>query len=220
MTRIVICDDQSMIRAGLRSLLESEPDIEVVGEAGDGDEAIALVKREAPDVALMDIRMPNLDGLEATRRLMRNGSGTRIVVLTTFDLDEYVFQALRAGASGFVLKDSPAEVLVHAVRAAASGDALLAAPVTKRVIDAFVDLDEPRAEARRALEQLTARELEVLELIAAGRTNPEIADTLVVSPATVKSHIRSLLMKTGLRDRVQLVIVAYEAGVVSGRGGP
>ena len=217
MTRIVICDDQAMIRAGLRSLLEGEPDIEVVGEAADGEQALDLIARVKPDVALMDIRMPNLDGLEATRRLMRSGAATRVVVLTTFDLDEYVFEALRAGASGFVLKDSPAEVLIDALHAAASGDALLAAPVTKRVIDAFVDLGDPRTER---LEELTARELEVLKLVAEGRSNPEIADALVLSAATVKSHIRSLLMKTGSRDRVQLVILAYECGLTGARAAP
>jgi DNA-binding NarL/FixJ family response regulator len=213
MTSVVICDDQKMIRAGLRSLIDSESDLDVVGEAGDGHEALALIARVRPDVALMDIRMPNLDGLAATRELLAAGAATRVVVLTTFDLDEYVFEALRAGASGFVLKDSPAELLVDAIRAAAHGEALLAPEVTRRVVDAFVDSEAPRSEAQHALADLTERELEVLKLIVAGRSNSEIADVLVLSPATVKSHVRSLLMKTGSRDRVQLVILGYESGL-------
>lgn len=214
MTRLVICDDQAMIRSGLRSLLEAEADIEVVGEAGDGEEALALIAEADPDVALMDIRMPNLDGLAATRELTASGARTRVVVLTTFDLDEYVFQALRAGASGFILKDSSADVLVDAVRAAAAGEALLASAVTKRVIDAFVDSGQPHGDAKAALTELTARERDVLRLVALGYSNSEISEEFVLSPATVKSHIRSLLMKTGLRDRVHLVILGYESGLV------
>jgi len=216
MTRVVICDDQSMIRAGLRSLLDDEPDIDVVGEAADGEQAIDVIRALDPDVALMDIRMPHLDGIAATRALQAAGSGTRVVVLTTFDLDEYVFQALKAGASGFILKDSSAETLVQAIHAAAGGEALLAAPVTKRVVDAFVERGQPSAEAARAIDALSARELEVLRLIAGGQSNSEIAEALVLSGATVKSHVRSILMKTGLRDRVQLVILAYEAGLTRG----
>lgn len=203
-----------MIRSGLKSLLDSEGDIDVVGEAGDGQAALELIAATDPDVALMDIRMPNLDGLSATRELTSSGTRTRVVVLTTFDLDEYVFQALRAGASGFILKDSSAEVLIDAVHAAARGDALLAAEVTKRVIDAFARDDAPRADAADTLSELTTREREVLRLVAAGCSNGEIADAFVVSPATVKSHIRSLLMKTGVRDRVHLVILAYEGGLL------
>ena len=218
MIRIVLADDQGMVRAGFRSLLEGEPGLEVVGEAGDGEEAIAAVRRHRPDVALMDIRMPVLDGIAATRRLVEQGTETRILVLTTFDLDEYVFEALRAGASGFLLKDAPAEELAAAIRVVASGDALLAPGVTRRVVDAFVRRPEPDRSLAERLDRLTAREREVLELIARGHSNADIARALVVSDATAKTHVSNVLGKLGLRDRVQAVIFAYESGVVVAGG--
>ena len=214
-TRIVIVDDQGMVRAGFRSLLAGEPDFEVVGEASDGQEAVDVVTRLAPDVTLMDIRMPVLDGIAATRRLMESAVETRVLVLTTFDLDEYVFEALRAGASGFLLKDAPAEELAAAIRVVAAGESLLAPSVTRRVIDAFVRRAAPSAPAAsRALAQLTPRELEVLGLLARGRSNQDIATTLFVSEGTTKTHVSNVLSKLGLRDRVQAVIFAYEHGVV------
>ena len=213
MIRVVIADDQSMVRSGLRSLLAAEPDIEVVAEAADGESAVTAVKRHRPDVVLMDIRMPVLDGLAATRRLVAEGSAARILVLTTFDLDEYVFEALRAGASGLLLKDATVEELVRAVRVLAAGDALLDPSVTQRVIEAFA-----KAPARQAkdvlLDRLTERELEVLNLVARGRSNAEIARELFVSESTSKTHVSSILMKLGLRDRIQAVIYAYESGLV------
>jgi DNA-binding NarL/FixJ family response regulator len=216
--RIVVADDQGMVRAGFRSLLDSEPGLEVVGEAENGEEAIAAVQRLRPNVVLMDIRMPVLDGIAATRRLVGSGAETRILVLTTFDLDEYVFQALRAGASGFLLKDAPAQELVAAIRIVAAGDTLLAPSVTRRVVDAFVRQPEPSRELIEALEELTPREREVLELIARGNSNADIARALVVSDATAKTHVSNVLGKLGLRDRVQAVIFAYESGVVAAGG--
>ncbi|HXV57312.1 MAG TPA: response regulator transcription factor [Gaiellaceae bacterium] len=218
MIRVVIADDQGMVRAGFRSLLESERDVQVVGEAGDGEEAVSAVRRLRPDVVLMDIRMPVLDGIAATRRLVEQATETRILVLTTFDLDEYVFEALRAGASGFLLKDAPAEELVAAIRVVASGDALLAPGVTRRVVDAFVRRPQPSPELRNAADRLTPREREVLELIARGRSNADIARELVVSEATAKTHVSNVLGKLGLRDRVQAVIFAYESGLVVAGG--
>ena len=215
MIRVVIADDQGMVRAGFRSLLESEPELQVVGEAANGEDAVAAVRRLRPDVVLMDVRMPVLDGIAATRRLVGSGTESRILVLTTFDLDEYVFQALRAGASGFLLKDAPAEELVAAIRVVAAGDTLLAPSVTRRVVDAFVRQPEPSRELLEALEELTPREREVLELIARGNSNADIARTLVVSDATAKTHVSNVLGKLRLRDRVQAVIFAYETGVVS-----
>jgi DNA-binding NarL/FixJ family response regulator len=212
--RVVVADDQGMVRAGLRSLLEEEPGIEVVGEAADGEAALSQIRRLKPDVALMDIRMPALDGIAATARLVEEGTPTRILVLTTFDLDEHVFDALRAGASGFLLKDATAEELVAAVRVLASGEALLAPAVTRRVVEAFRGTPEPDPELQRALEELTAREIEVLRLVAAGRSNAELARELVVSEATAKTHVSNLLGKLRLRDRVQAVIFAYESGLV------
>ncbi len=216
MIRVVIADDQGMVRAGLRSLLESEPDIEVVGEAGDGEQACAQVLALDPDVTLMDIRMPVLDGLAATRRLIEAGIRGRVVALTTFDLDEYVFGALRAGASGFLLKDAPADELANAVRVVARGDSLLDPGVTRRVIDAFVSTGEPRQSASPSwLSSLTPRELEVLGLLARGLSNLEIARALFISEATTKTHVSNILAKLQVTDRVQAVIAAYESGVVT-----
>jgi DNA-binding NarL/FixJ family response regulator len=213
--RVVIADDQAMVRKGFRLLLEDEPDIEVVGEAADGYEAIAAARRLRPDVALMDIRMPNLDGLEATRRLLAgNETPTRVLILTTFELNEYVYQALRAGASGFLIKDAPAEQLIDAVRIVAAGDALLSPSVTRKVIEEFARLPAPSPDPPPALEALTAREIEVLRLIAKGLSNPEIAHTLVLSGTTVKTHVSHLLTKLDLRDRTQAVVLAYETGLI------
>ena len=212
--RTVVADDQAMVRAGFRLLLDAEPEIEVVAEAEDGDAAVRLARRLRPDVVLMDVRMPVLDGIEATRRLLADPTTTcRVLVLTTFDLDEYVFGALRAGASGFLLKDAPPEQLVAAIRVVAAGEALLAPTVTRRVIERFAALAPPQA-APPALAQLTARELEVLRHVARGRSNAEIAERLVVSETTAKTHVGHILAKLGLRDRVHAVVYAYEAGVV------
>jgi len=209
--KVVIADDQAMMRAGFRMILEAQPDIEVVGEAGDGMEAVEVATRLRPDVVLMDIRMPQLDGVEATRRL----AGQRVLILTTFGLDEYIVDTLRAGASGFLLKDAPPEDLVRAVRVVAAGDALLSPAVTRQLLDRVADrLDAPEREPPRELEELTERELEVLRLVAQGLSNHEIADRLVVGEATVKTHVSRVLMKLGLRDRVQAVVFAYEAGLV------
>ncbi|GAA3174013.1 response regulator transcription factor [Blastococcus jejuensis] len=214
-TTVVIADDQPMVRAGLRSLLEGEDDVVVVGEAFDGEQALRAVRQHAPDVVLMDIRMPVLDGLEATRQLVAAGSPARVLVLTTFDLDEYVFEALRAGASGFLLKDATAEELIAAVRTLAAGDAILAPGVTRRVIEAFgaaVPRTDPAGEARLA--SLSPREIEVLRLLARGLSNAEIARELFVSDATSKTHVSNVLTKLRLRDRVQAVIFAYESGLL------
>ena len=214
-TRIVICDDQGMVRAGFKSLLEAEPDLEVVGEASNGQEAVDIVTLLQPDVTLMDIRMPVLDGLAATRQLVEARVPTSVLVLTTFDLDEYVFEALRAGASGFLLKDAPAEELAAAIRVVAAGDSLLAPGVTRRVIDAFVRRAEPSTRpVDQRLAQLTPRELEVLGLLARGLSNLDIGRRLFVSEGTTKTHVSNVLTKLGLRDRVQAVIFAYENGVV------
>jgi DNA-binding NarL/FixJ family response regulator len=217
--KVLLADDQALVRAGFRMILDAEPDIEVAGEAENGLEAVEAARRLQPDVILMDIRMPELDGLEATRRLTgdRNGDdrGPRILMLTTFDLDEYVYEALRAGASGFLLKDTPPEQLVQAIHVVAAGEALLAPSVTKRVIEEFAG--KPRrepAQRPRGLDELTARELEVLKAIARGLSNAEIAKELFVSETTVKTHVARILMKLHLRDRVQAVVLAYEAGVV------
>ncbi|MGH2798344.1 MAG: response regulator [Gaiellaceae bacterium] len=215
MIEVVIADDQGMVRSGLRSLLEEERDLRVVAEAANGKEAVAAVQRHRPHVALMDIRMPELDGLAATRKLVEGGAPTRILVLTTFDLDEYVFQALRAGASGFLLKDAPAEELVAAIRVVAAGDGLLAPAVTRRVIAEFAK--RPVADPRLAglLATLTDRESEVLRLLARGASNAEIARQLFISDATAKTHVSNVLGKLRLRDRVQAVIFAYESGLVA-----
>jgi DNA-binding NarL/FixJ family response regulator len=209
---VVLADDQGMVRAGLRSLLEADPEIDVVGEAADGLEAVAEVRRREPDVVLMDIRMPELDGLSATRTLIAERPDLRVLALTTFDLDEYVFEALRAGASGFLLKDAPAEELTNAIHVLARGDALLAPAVTRRIVEAFVAQPEPAE--MPDLDDLSPREVEVLKLLAAGATNAQIADELVVSEATVKTHVSNLLAKLRLRDRIHAVIYAYESGVV------
>jgi DNA-binding NarL/FixJ family response regulator len=213
-TTVVIADDQGMVRAGFRSLLGNEPGLRVVGEAVDGEQAVDVVRRLQPDVVLMDIRMPVLDGLAATNRLVVEGTRSRILVLTTFDLDEYVFEALRAGASGFLLKDALAEDLVAAIRVVAAGDALLDPAVTRRVIDAFVRRPAPRAHRVEALASLTPREREVLDLMARGLANADIARHLFVSEATTKTHVSNVLGKLRLRDRVQAVIFAYESGLV------
>ncbi|HEU4973985.1 MAG TPA: response regulator transcription factor [Baekduia sp.] len=212
--RVLIADDQSMVRAGFRMLLSGEDDIEVVAEARDGLEAVSKAARFEPTVTLMDIRMPELDGLEATRRILAADSAARILILTTFGLDEYVYEALRAGASGFVLKDDPPEQLIAAVRTVAAGEALLSPAVTKRVIREFTRL--PRARLPKELEELTAREHEILRLIAAGLSNAEIGERLVISETTVKTHVTHVLQKLGLRDRVQAVVLAYRTGLVEG----
>jgi DNA-binding NarL/FixJ family response regulator len=210
--RVLLADDQRLVRSGFRMILRSDPGLEVVGEAGDGVEALAEAKRLNPDVVLMDVRMPKLDGIEATRRLMRLPDPPRVLVLTTFDLDEYVFAALRAGASGFLLKDAPEEQLLAAVRVAADGGALFSPAVTRRLIERFVALGDPAPPP--GLEDLTAREVEVLRLLARGHSNAEIAGQLVVSEHTVKTHVARVLGKLGLRDRTQAVVAAYESGLV------
>jgi DNA-binding NarL/FixJ family response regulator len=209
---VVIADDQGMVRSGLGSLLESEPDISVVGEAVDGNAAIATVRELRPDVALMDIRMPNLDGIAATRSISVDCPETRVLVLTTFDLDQYVYDALRAGASGFLVKDAPPERLVGAVRSIAAGEELFAPTVLRRLVEAYVR--EPPDEAGDVLAPLTERERDVLRAMAGGLTNAEIAAALYLSPATVKTHVARILPKLGLRDRVQAVVLAYECGLV------
>jgi DNA-binding NarL/FixJ family response regulator/class 3 adenylate cyclase len=215
--RVLIADDQALVRAGFRMILDAEPGVEVVGEASSGAEAIAEVKRLQPDVVLMDVRMPEMDGIEATRRLLaEDGTATKVVMLTTFDMDEYVYEALRAGASGFLLKDVPPEQLVDGIRAVGSGEALLAPAITKRVIEEFVRRPPEGAKTKPAeLDELTERELEVLRQLARGLSNAEIAKELFVSETTVKTHVSRILMKLGLRDRVQAVVFAYESGVVT-----
>lgn len=212
--RVLIADDQALVRAGFRKILEADSEIEVVAEAADGLEAVEAAGRLGPDVVLMDIRMPNLDGLEATRRLVDgDGQTTRVLILTTFGLDEYVYEALRAGASGFLLKDAPPEHLLSAVHVVDRGDALLDPSITRTVIEEFARRPR-RTDLAGKLEDLTAREREVLELLARGLSNGEIAATFVVSEGTVKTHVASVLRKLGLRDRVQAVIYAYESGLV------
>jgi DNA-binding NarL/FixJ family response regulator len=220
MTSVLICDDQGLVRVGLRKILEVEPDIDVVGEAFDGDQAVAAASRLHPDVVLMDIRMPVLDGIAATRRIVADRPSARVLMLTTFGLDTYVYDALRAGASGFMLKDAPPEEIAAAVRIVARGEALLAPAVTKGVIEEFV-----RIPARRRggtdpadVHSLTPREREVLDLLVRGLSNTEICDRLVISDATAKTHVARILAKLGLRDRVQVVIYAYESGLVGPAG--
>jgi len=209
--RVLVADDQSMVRAGFRMLLTGEQDIEVVAEASNGLEAVAEAKRCDPAVILMDIQMPEIDGLEATRRILAANSSARILILTTFGLDEYVYEALRAGASGFVLKDDPAEQLIAAVRTVAAGNALLSPAITKRVIRQFTRI--PRPAPPRELDELTEREHEILRLIATGLSNAEIGQKLFISETTVKTHVTHILQKLGLRDRVQAVVLAYQAGL-------
>jgi DNA-binding NarL/FixJ family response regulator len=209
--RVLVADDQSMVRSGFRMLLTGEQDIEVVAEASNGLEAVAEAKRCDPAVILMDIQMPEIDGLEATRRILAANGSARILILTTFGLDEYVYEALRAGASGFVLKDDPAEQLIAAVRTVAAGNALLSPAITKRVIRQFTRI--PRPARPRELDELTEREHEILRLIATGLSNAEIGQEVFISETTVKTHVTHILQKLGLRDRVQAVVLAYQAGL-------
>jgi len=214
--RVAIADDQELVRAGLRGIIEAEPDIQVIGEASDGESAVALAFRERPDVFLMDVRMPGLDGIQATEQIVATLALTRVLVLTTFDLDENVYRAVKAGAAGFLLKDLPAEELVAAIRHAARGSgALLAPAVTRRLVERFAQRRPPTKASVRVADELTARELEVLRLVASGLSNGEIALELHVSGTTVKTHVARVLMKLGLRDRVQAVVVAYESGLVT-----
>ena len=219
MTRVVIADDQALVRTGFEMILNAAG-VEVVGQAGNGQEAVALVRRLRPDVVLMDIRMPELDGLEATRRILAanpttaTGQQTRIIILTTFDLDRYVYDALAAGASGFLLKDVSAAHLANAVRLVATGDALLAPSITRRLVERYAQREVANETAHRGLASLTARELEVLRLVARGRNNQEIAEQLRLSEATVKTHVTHILTKLALRDRIQAVVLAYETGLV------
>jgi DNA-binding NarL/FixJ family response regulator len=212
--RVLIADDQALVRAGFRMILDAEEDLDVVGEASDGNEAVAQARRLAPDVVLMDIRMPELDGIEATRQVVAVGGDAppRVLMLTTFDLNEYVYEALRAGASGFLLKDVPPEELAAGIRVVARGDALLAPSITRRLIHEFARA-APAAAPPKGFDELTAREVEVFKLVARGLSNAEIAGELVVSETTVKTHVARLLMKLGLRDRVQAVVLAYESGI-------
>jgi DNA-binding NarL/FixJ family response regulator len=218
--RVLIADDQQLVRAGFALILKPHADLDVIGEAADGAEAVALAAQRRPDVSLMDIRMPGMDGLEATRRVLADPAQakTRVLVLTTFDLDEYVYAALRAGASGFLLKDAPPEQLVAGIRTIATGESLLAPSITRRLIEGFINRPAPGACDAPDLQELTPRELEVLELIGRGRSNGEIARQLVVSEATVKTHVAHVFSKLDLRDRAQAVVVAYETGLVQPGG--
>ncbi len=218
--RVLLADDEQLVRAGFRLILESEPDIEVVGEAGNGAEAVAITKQLDPDVVLMDIQMPEMNGLEATRQIAALGrtESSRVLILTTFEVDEYVYEALRAGASGFLLKRTPAADLIAGIRVVAGGDALLAPSVTRRLIDQFARRPAVERTDAPAIDEITAREREVLELVARGHSNAEIADLLVLSEGTVKTHIKRIFMKLGLRDRTQAVIYAYDTGLVEPKG--
>jgi DNA-binding NarL/FixJ family response regulator len=212
--RVVLVDDQALIRTGFKMILESEDDIEVVGEASDGEQAISLTRSVRPDVVLMDVQMPTMDGLEATGRIVRDANiPSRIVILTTFERDDYIFEALRAGASGFLLKNAPSEELVHAVRVVAAGDALLAPSVTRKVIEGFIRRPASRSNEVE-LQRLTERETEILQLLATGKSNSELAAHLFVGEGTIKTHVSSVLTKLGLRDRMQAVIFAYESGLI------
>ncbi len=215
--RVVIADDQALVRGGFRMILDAREDMDVVGEAGDGAEAVEMVALHRPDVVLMDVRMPGLDGIEATRRIVRSGSPARVIVLTTYDLDEYVFAALRAGASGFLLKDVKPADLVEGIRVIAEGNALLAATVTRRLLDRVAHTLPDGSAGTEDLAELTDREAEVLRLVALALSNAEIAKRLVVSEATVKTHVSAVLRKLGLRDRIQAVVFAYDVGLVRPR---
>jgi DNA-binding NarL/FixJ family response regulator len=218
---VLIVDDQDLVREGLRMLLEAEPDLSVAGEAGDGGEALAQARRLDPDVILMDVRMPGMNGIEATTRLVQGGSRARILMLTTFNLDEYVYHALKAGASGFLLKDTNREQLTSAVRAASAGETLLAPAITRRLIEDFCHGPAPGDAAPTAARRLSERELGVVQLVARGLSNTEIAARLYLSEATIKSHVAHILAKLGLRDRVQVAVFAYENGIVrAGRSSP
>ena len=219
MIRVLIADDQALVRGGFRLILDAQKDIEVVGEAADGHEALALARELDPDVVLMDVRMPDLDGIEATQRLLESNRSPRVLMLTTFDLSEYVYQAMKAGASGFLLKDVRPEQLAEAVRVVAAGEALLAPAITRRLIEEFVRRPPPGTRAPAELAQLTDRELEVLKLVAQGHSNAQLAASLVLSEATVKTHLTHILAKLNLRDRVQAVVLAYESGLVQPGGG-
>jgi DNA-binding NarL/FixJ family response regulator len=212
--RLLIADDQELVRAGFAAILGAEADMEVVGEAGDGEAAVARARKLRPDVVLMDVRMPAMDGLEATRRLLDDPSPPRVLVLTTFDLDEYVYEAMKAGASGFLLKDVPRDQLVTGVRTVARGESLLAPRITRRLIERFIAQAPAELSKPRQLEALSERELEVLRLVAEGLSNEEIGGRLFVSRATVKTHVANVLMKLGVRDRIQAVVFAYESGLV------
>ena len=221
MTSVALVDDQALLRAGLRALLDAEDGIEVVGEAGDGDAAVTLARERHPDVILMDIRMPGVDGLEATRRIVADAdlSEVKVVVLTTFEIDEYVFEALRAGAAGFLLKEADPEDIVRAVRVVAEGESLLSPSVTRRVVETFAGGAAPSGPAVSGLDELTDREAEIVALVGTGLSNGEIAERLVISPATARTHVSRAMLKLGARDRAQLVVFAYEAGLVTpGRG--
>ncbi len=216
MIRVLLADDQALIRAGFRLLLDSEPDLEVVGEATDGDQAVSQARALTPDLVLMDIRMPSVDGLEATRRIAADQSlsAVRVLILTTFESDEYVFEALRGGASGFLLKDTEPAQLIHAVRIIAAGEALLAPSVTRRLIADYASRPTPTQAIPTELDELTPREQEVMTLVAEGLSNQEIAERLVISPATAKTHVSRTMLKLGARDRAQLVVTAYQTGLV------
>lgn len=219
MIRVVLADDQALVRAGFRLLLDTEDGFEVVGEAGDGAEAVRQAHLHHPDVVVMDIRMPGTDGLAATRQVCAELPDVKVLVLTTFNVDEYVFEALRAGASGFLLKDTDPVELLHALTVVAQGDALLAPSVTRKLIEEFANRPEHRRPDPRALRELTAREREILALVAAGMSNEEIAEHLVISPATSRTHVSRVMTKLGARDRAQLVVLAYESGLVAPRRG-
>jgi DNA-binding NarL/FixJ family response regulator len=214
MVAVLIADDEALVRGGFRLILEAHPELNVVGEAEDGFEAVRLTRELRPDVVLMDVRMPRLDGIEATKRIVAQGEATRVLVLTTFDLDESVYEAMRAGASGFLLKTVPPRQLTRAILEVADGDVLLAPEVTKRLVERFVSRPAPGSAAPPELAELTPRELEVLALVARGFSNAEIATQLVIAETTVKTHVARILMKLGLRDRAQAVVVAYESGLV------
>ncbi|WP_106616270.1 response regulator transcription factor [Saccharothrix carnea] len=219
MIRVVLADDQALVRAGFRLLLDTEDGFEVVGEAGDGAEAVRQAHEHRPDVVVMDIRMPGTDGLAATRQICAELPEVKVLVLTTFNVDEYVFEALRGGASGFLLKDTDPVELLHALKVVAEGEALLAPSVTRKLIEEFANRPEHRRPDPKALRELTAREREILALVAAGMSNDEIAEHLVISPATSRTHVSRVMTKLGARDRAQLVVLAYESGLVSPRRG-